>query len=125
MEDEQQEYEPQEDRNVTGRYNLRPMESIQVPARYLSIAEKEDPMAYEEAMSSPERKEWMKAMKKELDSHQEMETWELTKMPAGEKAIRCKWVFKTKHDSEGTRQDSWLLDAVKDIERTTLKPMHQ
>lgn len=28
-------------------------------------------------------------------------TWTLTNLPEGRKAIKCKWVFKTKHDAAG------------------------
>lgn len=35
-------------------------------------------------------------MEKELEALDEYDTWEITKLPEGEKAIECKWVYKVK-----------------------------
>lgn len=40
-------------------------------------------------------------MKAEIRSLEENETWELTELPPGRKAIRSKWIFKTKRDADG------------------------
>ncbi|XP_017872871.1 PREDICTED: uncharacterized mitochondrial protein AtMg00820-like [Drosophila arizonae] len=43
-------------------------------------------------------------MQKEYDSLKNIETWSLVDLPAGEKAIGCKWVFTTKRDEYGNVQ---------------------
>ena len=40
-------------------------------------------------------------MKDEINSVVSKEVWNLVELPDGTKAIRCKWVFKTKKDSLG------------------------
>nr|GEV65009.1 ribonuclease H-like domain, reverse transcriptase, RNA-dependent DNA polymerase [Tanacetum cinerariifolium] len=40
-------------------------------------------------------------MKDELDSINRNNTWRLTSLPPGHKAIGLKWVFKTKRDADG------------------------
>ncbi|GJV36690.1 ribonuclease H-like domain, reverse transcriptase, RNA-dependent DNA polymerase [Tanacetum coccineum] len=43
----------------------------------------------------------IEAMKTELDSINRNNTWELTTLPTGHKAIGLKWIFKTKKDANG------------------------
>ncbi|GJT30402.1 ribonuclease H-like domain, reverse transcriptase, RNA-dependent DNA polymerase [Tanacetum coccineum] len=59
---------------------------------------KDEPKNYKEA-SNDQR--WIKAMKVELDSINRNNTWKLTTLPKGRKAIGLKWVFKTKKDANG------------------------
>jgi len=40
-------------------------------------------------------------MEEEIQAHAENQTWLLSDLPAGRKAIKCKWVFKTKLDADG------------------------
>lgn len=71
------------------------------PSRYLYKTELEaDPKTLKEVMQSRFKNEWLAAMKEELKTIEENETWELTSLPAGRKAIGSKWVFKTKYDSD-------------------------
>ena len=42
----------------------------------------------------------MKAMQEEMNSLQKKKTYELVELPKGKKALRNKWVFKLKKDSE-------------------------
>ena len=60
-----------------------------------------DPRTVTEALNSADSDEWKAAMKEEMASLQENETWELTQLPHGKKAIGCKWVFKRKEDESG------------------------
>lgn len=61
-----------------------------------------EPKTLTEALSSQDTKEkWLQAMKEEMESHKDNNTWELCDLPEGRKAIGCKWVFKTKVDSSG------------------------
>ncbi|GJR59176.1 zinc finger, CCHC-type containing protein [Tanacetum coccineum] len=63
----------------------------------LLLAE-DEPKNYKEA-SNDQR--WIEAMKVELDSINRNNTWVLTNLPTGHKAIGLKWVFKTKKDANG------------------------
>ncbi|GJR90306.1 zinc finger, CCHC-type containing protein [Tanacetum coccineum] len=58
----------------------------------------DEPKNYKEASSD---QKWIEAMKVELDSINRNNTWKLTTLPKGHKAIGLKWVFKTKRDANG------------------------
>lgn len=60
-----------------------------------------DPQTVEEALTSPQGAEWKKAMDDEYCSLMKNETWTLTDLPPGKKALPYKWVFKTKTDQSG------------------------
>ena len=40
-------------------------------------------------------------MNEEYKSMQDNQVWDLVPLPEGKKPIGCKWIFKTKRDSEG------------------------
>ncbi|GJT65997.1 ribonuclease H-like domain, reverse transcriptase, RNA-dependent DNA polymerase [Tanacetum coccineum] len=63
----------------------------------LLLAE-DEPKNYKEASND---QKWIEAMKDELDSINRNNTWRLTSLPPGHKAIGLKWVFKTKRDADG------------------------
>jgi Reverse transcriptase (RNA-dependent DNA polymerase) len=52
-------------------------------------------------MNCNDREKWKIAMREELNSLDELNTWELTELPEGRKAIGNKWVFKIKLDENG------------------------
>nr|GEU69838.1 ribonuclease H-like domain, reverse transcriptase, RNA-dependent DNA polymerase [Tanacetum cinerariifolium] len=58
----------------------------------------DEPKNYKEASSN---QKWIEAMKVELDFINRNNTWELTTLPKGHKAIGLKLVFKTKKDANG------------------------
>ena len=62
---------------------------------------KRDPVTVEEALKSSNAAEWQKAMEDEIQAHAENGTWTLSEVPTERKAIKCKWVFKTKLDANG------------------------
>jgi uncharacterized protein (DUF2164 family) len=60
------------------------------------------PMAYGEAMSSPQAEDWRIAMEEELASHGRYGTWQLEEMPEdGRKPVKSKWVFTLKSNAAG------------------------
>ena len=61
-----------------------------------------EPRTYAEAMASPEREQWERAMREELTSIVESHTWTLVRLPDGRKALACKWVFKLKFKADGS-----------------------
>ena len=54
-----------------------------------------------EALTSEHAKECEAAADSEFDSLMANETWELVKLPSGQKSKGCKWVFKVKHNIDG------------------------
>ncbi|GJR20012.1 retrovirus-related pol polyprotein from transposon TNT 1-94 [Tanacetum coccineum] len=52
-----------------------------------------EPLIFKEAMKS---KKWRQAMDEEIKSIEKNDTWELTTLPKGQKAIGVKWVYKAK-----------------------------
>ena len=60
-----------------------------------------DPIFYNEAISSDQSSEWNKAMIDELESMKKNDIWDLVELPNGVKPVGCKWVFKTKLDPNG------------------------
>ena len=54
-----------------------------------------------EALFSPERAEWRKAMEKEMESLHTNEVLDLVELPSERKVIGYLWVFKWKHDVDG------------------------
>ena len=58
----------------------------------------EEPNTYEEAMSSPEAREWKSAMDEEYESLVKNKTWALVDLPPGKQLISARWVYKLKQD---------------------------
>lgn len=56
-----------------------------------------DPQSYKEAVSSPDRIEWMKATRSEIDSLTQHRVFDLVPLPKGKRAIGCRWTYKTKY----------------------------
>ena len=56
------------------------------------------PIGFKEAMQS---KKWRQAMDEEMKSIENNDTWELTSLPKGQKAIGVKWVYKAKKNAKG------------------------
>lgn len=71
----------------------------------INIIEKiEEPKSLKEVMSSKYKKEWLQSMKEEMESLKENNTWILSDLPEGKKAIGCKWVFKVKTNVDGVHR---------------------
>lgn len=68
-----------------------------------------DPKTYKEAISSVYCNQWIKAMQEELESLRSTKTYELKDLPAGRKAIGCKWVFKRKTEDGKIRFKARLV----------------
>ena len=60
-----------------------------------------DPVGYEQVSGRPDEVQWRQAMKEEVASLLENDTWDLVKLPKDRKAIKNKWVFKTKRNNDG------------------------
>nr|CAD1822966.1 unnamed protein product [Ananas comosus var. bracteatus] len=58
-----------------------------------------DPLKFDGAAKEEKRH---KAMCDEIEVIEKNKTWELTKLPEGQKAISVKWVYKTKYKQDGS-----------------------
>jgi hypothetical protein len=67
-----------------------------------------EPATYEEAMASPEGREWKKAMDEEMDSPLENHTWSLVELPPGRTETGGNWVCKVKRSEDSRRMERWL-----------------
>ena len=60
-----------------------------------------EPKTMHEALLDEFADEWKAAADSEYNSLSENETWDLVELPANQKIIGCKWIFKVKHASDG------------------------
>jgi len=58
-----------------------------------------EPTSFEQALGN---QKWEDAMDEEMAALDVNETWELVPLPKEKKAIGCKWVYKVKHNSDGS-----------------------
>ena len=93
----------QEDRNEErSRYNLRSKGKIDIFDMFLSVAEEDEPISFEEAINSKYSASWKSAMDEEYTALMKNNTWSLCKLPDNRKCIDCKWVYKIKENTDGT-----------------------
>ncbi|GBP67411.1 Retrovirus-related Pol polyprotein from transposon TNT 1-94 [Eumeta japonica] len=60
-----------------------------------------DPVTVQEALQRSFRDKWIAAMNEELEAFKENNAWtEVDKVPSDKTIIQCKWVFKTKLESD-------------------------
>jgi len=57
------------------------------------------PTTFAEAQDT---KEWCEAVDAEIGAMETTHTWEITTLPAGKKAVGCKWVFSLKFLADGS-----------------------
>ena len=60
----------------------------------------EEPSTYQNALNSPEAKQWSKAIQAELTALEEKSTWTVMKYKPGQKVIGTKWVFTIKRNDK-------------------------
>ncbi|KAJ0754701.1 putative RNA-directed DNA polymerase [Helianthus annuus] len=79
-------------------FNDYVLNSSSIDEEFLLLTD--DELAYfNDAKNKPE---WMKAMRAEIESINKNNTWSLTELPRGAKAIGLKWVFKVKRNADGS-----------------------
>lgn len=59
------------------------------------------PQTYREAQMSPEAPGWKRAVREELESLKESNTFELTPLPEGRNRVGGRWVYVTKENADG------------------------
>ena len=62
----------------------------------------EEPTTVNEALNGPDNEQWKRALDNEYSAHIKNNTWTLTNLPKGRKAIDCRWVFKVKYKADGS-----------------------
>jgi hypothetical protein len=65
------------------------------------IQMEEDPTFFEEAMRSAHSSKWLDAIEDEMRYMSANKVWDLEEIPKRAKTVGCKWVYKTKCDSNG------------------------
>ncbi|PLW29459.1 hypothetical protein PCASD_16781 [Puccinia coronata f. sp. avenae] len=60
------------------------------------------PSLFKQAMKSPKREEWLKAIAVELNNLKEMRVWAVAQLPSDKKALNGRWVFATKPGTDGS-----------------------
>ncbi|GFQ88863.1 retrovirus-related Pol polyprotein from transposon TNT 1-94 [Trichonephila clavata] len=87
--------------------NLRDRSILKIPAKFVSfvlLAEHIEPETYKEARASEDSDKWLAAMKEELESLSNNNTWILVNLPSDRKAIGKDGYFKVKQNADGTVQ---------------------
>ncbi|KAL0453806.1 UNVERIFIED_CONTAM: Retrovirus-related Pol polyprotein from transposon RE1 [Sesamum latifolium] len=64
-----------------------------------SLTHIQEPKSYAQAC---EHKDWRAAMDNELETLESNNTWTVTPLPQGKKAIGCRWIFKLKLNEDGS-----------------------
>ena len=63
------------------------------------VAELREPESYAEVAKDAN---WRVAIEEEMHALAENETWDLVDAPKGVKLIGCRWVYKVKHNTDGS-----------------------
>ena len=84
------------------RTNRESRPSSKYPSsEYVLITDEEEPENFQEVQTHADKVSWMKAKQEEMHSLLKNDSYELVELPKGRKALRNKWVFKLKKDSDG------------------------
>ena len=78
--------------------NIRPPHRYSPTLNYLLLTDGGEPECYDEAVRDENSSKWELAMKDEMDSLLRNQTWELTELPVGKKALHNKWVYRIKNE---------------------------
>ena len=68
----------------------------------LSVRHQEFPKTFAAAMKLPDAHLWKAAADSEMKAHELNKTWMYSKLPAGKKALKSRWVFTIKQKPDGT-----------------------
>jgi hypothetical protein len=63
------------------------------------VIQEVEPTCFEQVVGNPK---WDNAMDEEMAALDANATWELVALPKDKKAIGCKWVYKVKHNADGS-----------------------
>ena len=86
---------------------LRDRSKLKTPQRFgdpVAYFVESSPTTFHDAMSRDDADQWKAAMDEEIKALEENNTWTLCELPAGKRAIGCRWVYAIKHDAAGNFQ---------------------
>ena len=63
-----------------------------------------EPECYDEALQDENSSKWELAMKDEMDSLLGNQTWELTELLVGKKALHNKFLYRIKNEHDGSKR---------------------
>jgi hypothetical protein len=69
---------------------------------FKAAAHSTESRSYKEAMRRPDSQQWHQAAIEEIEAHLCNGTWTLVQLPPDRKAIGSRWVFKVKHNADGS-----------------------
>ena len=84
--------------------NIRPPQRYSLVLNYLLLTEGGELKCYDETLQDENSSKWELAMKDEMDSLLGNQTWELTKLPVGKKALHNKWVYRIKNEHDDSKR---------------------
>ncbi|CAI7770390.1 unnamed protein product [Closterium sp. NIES-53] len=76
-----------------------------------------EPASMEEPLTGDDRDAWLTSREDEFQSHMENETWTLTNLPPGRKALDCTWVLRVKTDAEGKLERQKIRLVIKGFQQ--------
>ena len=88
----------------------RSSRTIRVPYRYsaslhyLLLTDEGEPKSFDEALQVEDSTKWEQAMDDEMSSLEKNNTWVLTELPTGKRALLNKWLFRIKVEPDGRRR---------------------
>ena len=71
---------------------------------YLLLTDEGEPESFDEALQVEDSIKWEKAMDDKMRSLEKNDTWVLTELPAGKRALLNKWVFRIKTEPDDKRR---------------------
>uniref|UniRef100_A0A2S2NYU2 Copia protein n=1 Tax=Schizaphis graminum TaxID=13262 RepID=A0A2S2NYU2_SCHGA len=64
---------------------------------------------YDDLVKSEDKEQWEYAMKEEMASHQENNTWTLAQLLEGKKVVKARWVYRLKTEGDKKRYKARLV----------------
>ena len=83
------------------------------------------PKTYKQAIKGEDSEKWKAAMKAEMESLAENDTYSIIPLPSGKKVVGSRWVYSLKLDPEGIITHKGILMANGSRDLTVLKLSHQ
>ena len=87
---------------VPHKMDRRKPDERKIPSRFGMLARLADPQTVEEALAGEDAADWESAMQEEMDALLKNKTWELVHLPAHQRTVKNKWVFRRKRNPDGT-----------------------
>uniref|UniRef100_A0A803MJE1 Reverse transcriptase Ty1/copia-type domain-containing protein n=1 Tax=Chenopodium quinoa TaxID=63459 RepID=A0A803MJE1_CHEQI len=88
----------------TLRRSTRPHVPNRKYMNYLLLTDDGEPEDYYEASQTRDASKWGLAMKDEMQSLISNQTWELTELPIGKKALHNKWIYRAKKEHDDSKR---------------------